>query len=359
VFSQKLLAEGNVIRLLNAIPKHIVDAFEGSSASLFLADKNELYHAGLPRLEDERLKAAFAADEPIEDSKEDLCFGPIRLGVRPLGSFGISGALLSRQTLEATGTLIGIAIERARAVEQLGKTEADRQSERLKATLLDAIAHDFRTPLTSIKASVTSLLSKRNENSPQQEELLTVIDEESDRLNHLIEEAAEMARLEAGEIELDLRPVLMADLVDAALKRSRNSLGARMIDLKIPPGLPAVRADLSRAMQVLVQLLDNANLYSPKDRPIVITAEANGNSVQTSVIDQGPGIERSEQEMIFEKFYRGREQQYLARGTGMGLAIAKAIAQAHGGSVNVSSQLGQGSVFSFILPVDRNPGERQ
>jgi two-component system sensor histidine kinase KdpD len=132
-----------------------------------------------------------------------------------------------------------------------------------------------------------------------------------------------------------------------------------MIDLKIPPGLPAVRADLSRAMQVLVQLLDNANLYSPKDRPIVITAEANGNSVQTNVIDQGPGIERSEQETIFEKFYRGREQEYLARGTGMGLAIAKAIAQAHGGSVNVSSQLGHGSVFSFILPVNRNPSERQ
>jgi two-component system sensor histidine kinase KdpD len=359
VFSQKLLAEGNVIRLLNAIPKHIVDAFEGSSASLFLADKNELYRAGLPQLEEERLKTAFAADEPVEDSKEDLCFGPIRLGVRPLGSFGISGALLSRQTLEATGTLIGIAIERARAVEQLSKTEADRQSERLKATLLDAIAHDFRTPLTSIKASVTSLLSKRNENSPQQEELLTIIDEESDRLNHLIDEAAEMARLEAGEIELDLRPVLIPDLVDAALKRSRNSLGARMIDLKIPPGLPAVRADLSRAMQVLVQLLDNANLYSPKDGPIVITAEANGNSVRTSVIDQGPGLEGSEQEMIFEKFYRGREQQYLVRGTGMGLAIAKAIAQAHGGSVNVSSQLGHGSVFSFILPVDRNPGERK
>jgi two-component system, OmpR family, sensor histidine kinase KdpD len=135
VFSQKLLAEGNVIRLLNAIPNHIVDAFEGSNASLFLADKNEFYHAGLPQLEEERLKTAFAADEPIEDSKEDLCFGPIRLGVRPLGSFGISGALLSRQTLEATGTLIGIAIERARAVEQLSKTEADRQSERLKATL--------------------------------------------------------------------------------------------------------------------------------------------------------------------------------------------------------------------------------
>jgi two-component system sensor histidine kinase KdpD len=361
VFSQKLLSEGNVLQLLNAIPKHIVDAFEGSSASLFLADKNEFYHSGLrlAQLEQEKMKATFARDEPIEDAEEALRLGPIRLGVRPLGSFGISGAVLSRQTLEATGSLIGIAIERARAVEQLSKTEADRQSERLKATLLDAIGHDFRTPLTSIKASVTSLLSNRNATFPQQEELLTVIDEESDRLNHLIQEAAEMARLEAGEIELELRPVLIPELIEAALKRCRNALAAREVDLKIPPGLPAVRADLNRAMQVLVQLLDNANLYSPKDRPIVITAEANGNSVQTNVIDQGPGIEKPEQELIFEKFYRGREQQYLVRGTGMGLAIAKAIAQAHGGSISVSSQLGHGSVFSFILPADRSAGERR
>lgn len=355
-FSQKLLGEGNVIELLSTIPHHLADSFEAAAASLFLADKNEFYHSGLhvAQLDEERMKAAFTRDEPSGDSEPAFCIGPIRLGVRPIGSFGIAGSMLSRQTLDATGSLIGIAIERARAVEQLGKTEADRQSERLKATLLDAIAHDFRTPLTSIKASVTSLLSSRGQNSPQQEELLTVIDEESDRLNHLIQEAAEMARLEAGEIELELRPVLIPELIEAALERCRNSLGPRVVDLKIPPGLPAVRADLNRAMQVLVQLLDNANLYSPKDQPIVITAEANENSVQTNIIDQGPGIEIAEQGMIFEKFYRGREQQYLARGTGMGLAIAKSIAQAHGGSITVSSQLGHGSIFSFILPADRS-----
>ena len=359
VFSQKLLTEGNVINLLNAIPGHIVDAFEGTSASLYLADKDKFFHAGPPavQLEARAMQSAFARDEPIEDAAGDLRLGPVRLGVRAIGSFGISGANLSLQSLEAAGTLIGIAIERARAVEQLSKTEADRQSERLKATLLDAIAHDFRTPLTSIKASVTSLLSKRNNNSPQQEELLTVIDEESDRLNHLIEEAAEMARLQAGEIELELCSILIPDLVEAALKRSRNALGSREVDLKIPPGLPAVRVDPNRAAQVLVLLLDNANLYSPKELPIAITADADGERAKISVVDQGPGIGEAEQEMIFEKFYRGPEQQYLARGTGMGLAIAKAIAEAHGGSISVSSELGHGSVFSFILPVHRSAGK--
>lgn len=359
-FSQKLLSEGNVIRLLNAIPRHLEEAFGSDRASLFLSDKNEFYHSAsdVTQLEEESIRASFARDEPIEDLEGKLWLGPIRLGVRPIGSFGIVGMALSRQTLEATGTLIGIAIERARAVEELSQTEAERQSERLKAALLDAIAHDFRTPLTSIKASVTSLLSARNQNSPQQEELLTVIDEESDRLNHLVEEAAEMARLEAGEIELQVRPVPVSELIEAALKRCRNTLGSRKVDVRIHQNLPAVRADLNRAMQVLVQLVDNANLYSPKERPIVITAEPEGDSVRTSVIDQGPGIENPEQSMIFEKFYRGREQQYLARGTGMGLAIAKAIVQAHGGSISVSSQVGHGSVFSFTLPVDGRAAQR-
>jgi len=353
VFSQKLLGEGDVIQLLNAIPRYIVEAFEGSGASIFLADRNEFYHSPLlvPQFQAERLRAAFARDDPTDGEGQ---LGMIRLGVRSIGSFGISGVTLSRHTLEATGTLIGIAIERARAVEQLSRTEADRQSERLKATLLDAIAHDFRTPLTSIKASVTSLLSRRDQNSPEQEELLTVIDEESDRLNHLVEEAAEMARLEAGEIELELRPILVSELIEAALKRCRNALGTREVSVKISPGLPRVRVDVDRAAQILVQLLDNANLYSPRDRPIEITSEVNGNSVRTSVADQGPGIDSSEQKMIFQKFYRGPAQQYVARGTGMGLAIAKAIVEAHSGSISVSSQLGKGSVFSFTLPVNEN-----
>lgn len=360
-FSQKLLGEGNVIQLLNAIPNHIVEAFEAGAASIFLAEKQKFYRSGYgaPQLEEERLRTAFDRDEPMIDSAGGFCFASVRLGARPIGSFGISGCALSRQTLEALGTLIGIAIERARAVEQLGKTEADRQGERLKSALLDSITHDFRTPLTSIKASVTSLLSAQKPDAAQQRELLTVVDEECDRLNHLVEEASEMARLEAGEFELNLSAVPIQRIIEAALEHCRNALGSREIRLQIAPGLPPVRADLDRAKEVLLQLLDNANLYSPKDRPIVIRAEANGNSVVTSVADQGPGIEDLEQGMIFDKFYRGKDQRYLVQGTGMGLPIAKAIVEAHGGSISVMSQLGHGSVFSFMLPAERSTGERR
>ncbi len=353
-FSQKLLGEGNVIQLLNAVPNHIVEAFEGGAASLFLAEKQKFYRSGFAnlQLEDERMRLAFSRDEPIIELAGGFCFAPIRLGARPIGSFGISGSAPSRQTLEAMGTLIGIAIERARAVEQLGKTEADRQGERLKSALLDSITHDFRTPLTSIKASVTGLLSERKPSAAQQQELLTIIDEECDRLNRLVEEAAEMSRLEAGEFELEPSAVPIQQLIEAALEHCRNALGSREVRVQVPPGLPPVRADLHRAKEVLIQLIDNANLYSPKDRPIVISAETNGNFILTSVADQGPGIEDLEQGMIFDKFYRGKDQRYLVQGTGMGLPIAKALVEAHGGSISVTSQLGHGSVFSFTLPVD-------
>src|SRR5215475_10173289 len=358
-FSQKLLGEGNVIQLLNAIPNHIVEAFEAGAASVFLAEKQKFYRSGFGtlQLEAEQLRAAYEREEPCVDAAHGFCYGPVRIGMKAIGSFGISGAPLSRQTLEALGTLLGIAIERARAVEQLSRTEADRQGERLKSALLDSITHNFRTPLTSIKASVTSLLSERPPNTEQRQELLQIMDEECDRLNRLIEDAAEMARLEAGEVELRFAPVEVQELIDAAIDSCRFALTGREIRLQAGEGLPPVRADLARAKEVLVNLLDNANLYSEKGRPIVVSAESNGSAVMISVADQGPGIDTLEQGMIFDKFYRGKEQRAVVQGTGMGLPIARAIVEAHGGSINVTSQPGRGSVFSFTLPVARGAGE--
>src|SRR5216683_3795710 len=172
-FSQQLLETGNVIELLNRIPTQIVDVFEMGAAALFLANKQKVYRSGLeiPQLEVERLKAVVAREEPEIDAPSSLCLVPVRLGVRAIGSLGISGAVLSRQTLEALGTLVAIAIERARAIEQLGQTEAAREGERLRTALLDSVTHDLRTPLTSIKASVTSLLSNPALSAAQRQEL--------------------------------------------------------------------------------------------------------------------------------------------------------------------------------------------
>ena len=358
-FSRKLLGEGNVIQLMNAIPNYIVESFEAGAAEIFLPQKDKFYRSGFgaSHLDADKMKTTFLDDEIAADADQGLYYIPVRLGVRPIGSVGISGAQLSRQSLDAIGSLVAIAVERARAVEQLGQTEAERQGERLKSALLDSITHDFRTPLTSMKAAVTSLLSSTNSDAAQSHELLTIINEECDRLNRLVEEASEMAKLEAGEIRLDIAPTKIGDIIHAALAQCKTSLAGRPVDVRVAPNLPPVRADLERAREALGQLIDNANLYSPKDQPITITAELNSDSIVTSVADRGPGIDDFEQTMIFDKFYRGKDQRYLVRGTGMGLPIAKAIIEAQKGSISVTSQLGHGSVFSFTLPIDHSAGE--
>src|SRR5712675_1951743 len=179
-FSRKLLGEGNVIQLMNAIPDYIVESFEAGAAALFLPLKDKFYRSGFgaAHLDEEKMKQAFALDEISADTQRGEYFIPIRMGVRAIGSLGISGSQLSRQSLDAISTLVAIAIERARAIEQLGQTEAERQGERLKSALLDSITHDFRTPLTSMKAAASSLLASLPQNATSTHELLSIIDEE-------------------------------------------------------------------------------------------------------------------------------------------------------------------------------------
>ena len=360
-FSQRMLTAGNPIELLNAIPRQIVEIFEVGAAAVFVSDKQKIYRSGmnLPQLDADHLKAIVAREDMEVDEEHSLCFAPLRLGSRILGSVGLSGPVLSRPSLEALGSLIAVAIERAHAIEMVGKTEAAREGERLKSALLDAIAHDFRTPLTSIKVSVTNLLSPAKLDESQRIELLNIINEECDRLNRLVGEAAEMARLEAGEVKLQMETLRVVDLISEALDVCKGVLGTRPVRIEMKNQNLLVHADLARAKEVLVHLVENANLYSAPDRPITIGAEEQADFVSFSVADQGPGIADAELALIFDKFYRGSDQRYRVQGTGMGLPIAKAIVEAHGGSISVISQLGQGSVFSFSLPIVRGTAEHR
>ena len=164
--------------------------------------------------------------------------------------------------MDAVGSLIATAIERASAVERLTHTEASRESERLRSALLDSVTHEFRTPLTSIKASVTTLRSGAQLDQEQHDDLLAVIEEESDRLNRLIGEAVEMAQLDAKEVGLELQPQQMSEAIDAALYETRNSLGDHPVEVRLPEEQPAVLMDVSWIKKVLQHLLENAAKYS-------------------------------------------------------------------------------------------------
>jgi two-component system sensor histidine kinase KdpD len=288
--------------------------------------------------------------EPVIDSAREISLTPLHLGTRTTGSVGIAGTVVSRATLEALGSMIGIAIERAGAIEKLSQAEAARQSETLRSVLLDSVTHELRTPLTGIKAAVTGLLSDYDLDEAQRKELLTVINEETDRLDRLVGEATEMAQLDAHKVELHFAPADMEAVIESAVEGSRAILGQHPIEVHVPPALPKVRVDSDRIAEVLKNLLENASKYSPPAQPITITAEPKGNRIVTSVTDRGAGIDDFEQSLIFDKFYRGRDQRYTVQGTGMGLAIAKAIVEAHDGTISVTSQPGHGSVFSFELP---------
>ena len=163
-----------------------------------------------------------------------------------------------------------------------------------------------------------------------------------------------MSRIESGDVRLDLTRHSVAELIDTAITEIGDSLGTRPIERRIANEEVPIRVDLVWASKILEHLLVNANLYSPEGLPITLWTETAKGRVLFHVADAGPGIDPTEIDRIFEKFYRGKDHRCRVQGTGMGLPIAKAIAEAHGGTLTVSSRVGEGSVFSFSLPIDRS-----
>jgi two-component system sensor histidine kinase KdpD len=351
-FSQTLLESENVVQLLNALPRYMVETFGVKEVALLLKNRQDIYRSSPEpaQLNLEHLEIAAGRGEPFSDPVQQIRVMPLRLGMRIVGALGVAGEI-SYESLEALGSMVSVAIERAGAVESLTRAEAARESEQLRSALLDAVTHEFRTPLTSIKASVTAMLGSSALRDSERQELLTVIDEETDRLNRLVGEAAEMARLDAGQVELHIESHTVDDVIERAREQVKQILAQREVKLEIAEGLPQIRVDADRIAEALAQLLENAAKYSPPETPIVITAVPAREGIAISIADRGAGIDAFELGLIFERFYRGRQQRLRIQGTGMGLAIAKAIVEAHGGAIAVTSQLEHGSVFTITLPV--------
>lgn len=253
------------------------------------------------------------------------------------------------------------------AFERASQAKALEQSERLKSALLDAVTHDLRTPLTSIKASVTSLLDDPVSPTGVEEEgtldaegrreMLEVIDEETDRLNRFIEGLMELARIEAGEMHLRRRWGSIKEIVTTTLERAAPLTREHDVQVRLDTELPTVRVDDRSVAEVIYTLIDNAAKYSPPGTHINVGAKSmGGQTVQLSVEDEGPGIPPELRGRVFDKFYRamrdGDSGTQQPSGTGMGLAIAKGIVEAHGGRIWIEDVAGKrGSRFMISLPV--------
>lgn len=238
------------------------------------------------------------------------------------------------------------------AFEQASQAEAARRSEKLKSALLDAVTHDLRTPLTSIKAATTMLIQERSAvhstlEPSAQADLLEVIDEETDRLNAFIESMVELAQLEAGSVEHRHAEVSLDDLMANVLLRAADRTRERKIVINVDPELPLIRGDEKALAEALFNLVDNATKYSPPGSEVRISAGRTGNLTRIIVEDDGKGVRPAERERIFEKFHRGNES---VKGFGLGLAIVRGIVEGHAGRVFVEDGEHGGARFVIELP---------
>ncbi len=241
-----------------------------------------------------------------------------------------------------------LSIVARRSAERAREADVARRSDALKTALLRAVSHDLRTPLASIKASVSGLRqSGAAYTEDDRAELLAAIEEEADRLTRLVTDLLDASRLEAGVLAQDRRPQDRAELVDDVVRRLRPVLGDRPLTIDIPEGLPAVAYDYAQIDRVVTNLLENAAAHTPPDAPIEIQARPAWGEVRVSVTDRGPGVPVADRERLFHAFERGRTG---ARGSGLGLAIARGFAEAHGGRLWVEDGPGGGARFVFTLP---------
>jgi two-component system, OmpR family, sensor histidine kinase KdpD len=345
--SKTLMLVDNRSAAASQVSQRIAQVFENSGVAVFDRATDRVYRTGsIQDVSDTRLRDSALQRTAYHDLNTNISLLPLTLGGDPVGSLAVRGATISDTAFQAIANLAAIVMERAQAEELAARMEAARQNEAMKSMMLDALAHEFKTPLTSIKAAASSILDER---PTTQQELVTIIEEESDRLDSLVSETIRMARIEGGDFRLERRVCDGTDLINAALAKLRILIEDRDVRVEIEPNLPRVNADGDLIELTIRQLLTNALKYANPDSPIVIRAEAQAGTIQISVQDFGPGIPAKDLSHIFEKYYRVEGSGRIP-GTGMGLAIARDIVEAHGGNIWAESVQGSGSQFFFTLP---------
>jgi two-component system, OmpR family, sensor histidine kinase KdpD len=350
-FSNQLLMEENLRDVARNAPRVVASIFAFEAVTLYLNEGDAAYSSDPRRafVSLDELRAAARLPDAPRSREADVCIVPLVLGMRASGSIAMTKAGYSDGLYDAIGGLLAIALERATALDRFSRVEAAREGERLRSALLDSVTHELRTPLTAIRAAATSLSSQPALAESQRSEMYAILDEESARLDRLIGQAVEMAQLDSDGIEVRPRPQRLQEVIDMALQDCRLQLRGRPVTVELPADMPSVSLDRELIRRVLRHLLENAARYSPAGSPVRIGATLAPDRLSVSITDEGQGIDEAEQTYIFDKFYRGSRQRLL-HGTGMGLAIAKAILRAHNGGIEVASHRDQGATFTFWVP---------
>lgn len=343
-----LLLSDNSAPIPAAIARQIADVFELDTVAVYDPTTDTVSWGGAteaPATVENRLRDVARQATSFRDPS-GLIVTAIQLGGVPIGSLALTDAGLSDTVLQSIANLVAIGLERARGQEAANRAEAARQSGELRATMLDAVAHELKTPLTSMKAAAADLLATAP-SAGREHELVAIIEEGLDRLQALVSDAIQMLRIDAGDFKVHRDRYRLADLVGSTLRALQSRLDGHTVIRQIPDDL-RLDADRDLLHLALRQLLDNAVKYSPPTSTIRIAATGNG-SVEISVGNSDSTIPEREQSRLFERFYRGTGAGHVP-GTGMGLAIVQQIAQAHGGTLNVTSSPADGTEFTISLP---------
>jgi two-component system, OmpR family, sensor histidine kinase KdpD len=333
-----LLASNGVAEAAGSVVEQIVQLFGIRGAVLRVASIKKEYLAG------KQLPGDGISRIPLEGSgSEDY-----------LELYGLPP---SPEVQSALANLINLVLDRAKSGEERGRIEASKRGEELRNTVLNALAHNFKTPLTSIKAAASVLRASETLTSGTDRELAVVIDEEADRLDLLIRESLNLARIEAHKENPRVESCSVSTIVEAVRSRVGRYLGGRELVANIPDDLPCLSGDRFLFEQMLMQVVDNAWKYSRPDSRIEIGASYEEGNVILTVRNEGSSIPDDERRRIFVKFYRGAASRSQVEGTGLGLPIAKAIAEAHGGRIWLESGPGE-PAFRFSIPVSAEVGEQ-
>jgi two-component system sensor histidine kinase KdpD len=247
---------------------------------------------------------------------------------------------------------LATALERLQLADTVRRTQLAAETEHMRSSLLSAVSHDLKTPLATIVAAGTTLLSHRGRlETEASQQLLSTVVREGERLGRLVQNLLSISRLESPTIELRKTPEAVEDIVATSVDRMSVSLGARPLTVNLSPDLPFVFAEPALVDQVLTNLLENVVRYTPATSAVEIAARADDDFVTVQVTDDGPGIPEPERDKVFEKFYRGSRATKNDGGVGLGLTICRAIVRAHGGRIAVRERPGGGTLVEFTLPV--------
>jgi two-component system sensor histidine kinase KdpD len=275
--------------------------------------------------------------------------------VPPHLTFAVADAqyLVTLAVMLAVGLLIRSLAARVREqTETTARIRAEAEAERLRHTLLSSVSHDLRTPLAAITAATSTLLGEEGLDAGTRRDLLETASEESHRLNRLVTNLLDMTRVESGPLALHREWMPLEEVVGSALGRLEGRLAAERVETSLPEALPLVHVDPVLMEQVLVNLLENAVKYAGSAARLRIAANAEPRAVRVEIADDGPGLAAGDEERVFEKFYRGASR---GRGFGLGLAICRAIVEAHGGTIRAANRAPHGASVSFTLPTTGLP----